>query len=99
MTGGELFCRREHIEMLNKDYITPVELNSKDVDKLTQLISTHYEHTQCVTARELLESNDLAQSFVRCIPWSQVQRRGIDEPVLTITQELDGETDTKMKAG
>ena len=99
MTGGELFCRRENIEMLNKDYITPVELNSKDVDKLTQLISTHYEHTQSVTARELLESNDLAQTFVRCIPWSQVQHKDIEEPVLTITQELDVETDTKMKAG
>ncbi|MCH2180104.1 MAG: glutamate synthase large subunit [Mariniblastus sp.] len=75
MTGGELFCRREHIEKLNQDYIIPTELAPADLEKLTGLITRHQELTQSTTARDLLRpAVDLAQLFVRCIPLKQLSK-------------------------
>ncbi|MBR56791.1 MAG: glutamate synthase large subunit [Myxococcales bacterium] len=91
MTGGEIFCRREKREMLNRDYITPVELTPPDVEKLIQLITRHMELTQSTTARSLLEREDLEQVFMRCIPLSQRSQaeHGVDPESVDAIQQRD----------
>ncbi|MEE2750929.1 MAG: glutamate synthase large subunit [Myxococcota bacterium] len=86
MTGGEVFCRRSKVGMLNRDYITPVELTSADVEKVLALLAEHVELTQSTLARALLGlGQELSEDFVRGIP---VNRPG-DSPGKDRTTPLE----------
>ena len=79
MTGGMVFVRRDQESNLNREYVTPRELDADHLELLRDLLSSHTKATGSDVARELLEARDeLHTVFVACSP-NEVAGAGDDQ--------------------
>ncbi len=69
MTGGVVFLRQDQQSNLNREYVSPQQMNDEQVELLRGLLTEHVEATGSKVAQEFLHAPDgLQGSFLVCLP-------------------------------